>query len=79
MGHTQGPWAIDDRPGSDWVFIEPDVCQIPRGAVHNAALIAAAPDMLAVLEALVNVTDEGSYYAVADDARAAIARAKGGQ
>jgi hypothetical protein len=37
----------------------------------------AAPEMLSVLEALVNVQADGDYYAVADEARAVIAKARG--
>jgi hypothetical protein len=44
----------------------------------DARLIAASPDMLAVLEALVSVKTDGDYFAVADEARAVILKAKGG-
>lgn len=36
-------------------------------------------ELLAALEALVNLPPNGDYYAVCDAARAAIAKAKGGR
>ena len=44
----------------------------------NARLIAAAPDLLIALEAMVDAPDDDSRYNAAIDARAAIAKAKGG-
>lgn len=44
----------------------------------NARLIAAAPDLLAALEMLLNETNAGTWDCLpADKARAAIAKAKG--
>lgn len=43
----------------------------------NARLIAAAPELLAALEAMLDAPDDDSRYNAALDARAAIARAKG--
>ena len=46
----------------------------------NARLIAAAPDLLAALTALVNQTDAPEYFPTeVENARAAIARATGGR
>lgn len=54
------------------------------GATDVAQIISAAPDMLMALKALVEDFDEAvdwvpEYMALADDARAAIAKAEGGQ
>jgi hypothetical protein len=48
-------------------------------AIANARLIAAAPDLMAALERLVANLDEGDFISTTriDDARAAIAKAKG--
>ena len=93
--HTDGPWAIDDRPESDWIFIEPDVAQLPKGGPSpaNARLIAAASELLAALERLtekvaranaiqhsggrVRAEDWSELYALEQEARAAVNRARG--
>ena len=80
--HTPGPWVI----GAEGEIYGPDVSGtmqyreiIPADTVlsdADASLIAAAPDLLAVVEAV------AKYFADTDaplgiQARAAIARAKG--
>lgn len=45
---------------------------------QHGALLAAAPELLAALEAMLDAPDDDSRYNAALDARAAIARAKGG-
>ena len=58
---------------------------LPEESAANARLIAAAPDLLAALEALVGEADLGEVDLDDDDrakleqARAAIAKATGGQ
>jgi len=93
-GHTPGPWYIHDFRGMGGSYsiscVTPDhitIADIGRGldntdeeALANARLIAAAP---ALLEALIdtlecyNNIDELSDV-VWDNARAAIAKARGG-
>ena len=91
--HTPGPWRIEGESG-DSPYIagampsgEPDhVCQIietPDGEDHaNAALIAAAPELLQALRALLDQHMAGVDLSVRDRhewcrAAAAIAKAEG--
>lgn len=89
--HTPGPWrvgtsedAIDTgEPGQEFV-VHADL-RTERGAA-NAALIAAAPDLLAACEEMVRtlvVSDSKKFqadrYAAFEAARAAIAKARGGK
>lgn len=81
--HTPGPWAVNapDTTSVVWDLGGADVTiaqEIRTPA--NAALIAAAPDLLAALQALAAVCEnEGFPYLgnVLPKARAAIARATG--
>lgn len=87
--HTPGPWAIQKGSAHPWVVecattipgILGAVCKVDYQP--NAALIAAAPDMLAALRmVVVDMVDDG-WCPPADDARmvaiqAAIAKATGG-
>ena len=84
MSHTTpGPWSVltlDD--GTEWVqsgcvrvAIVDDSAGCEPG---NAALIAAAPEMLEALEALVDMVDSGDYrQATLNAADAAIRKARG--
>jgi hypothetical protein len=45
--HTKGPWAIEEHSEVDLVRVGPGVCLTDKA---NAALIAAAPDMLEALD-----------------------------
>lgn len=90
IAHTKGPWMVAylDPNGQRIVrneFIEICTCWhhsiglIERAMEANARLIAAAPDLLA---ALLAVIDHGTTYkdsTVPDLIRAAIAKATGGQ
>jgi len=81
--HTPGPWTVKNDP------VAPERVVVDMGdgivAVHpfkdwksnadRARLIAAAPDLLAALEQIANLPDEGEGGN--DIARAAIAKAKG--
>lgn len=92
--HTPGPWAVSgdqitvpavSHAGKSarvaLVYhssqTHPDV---RRQAGANAALIAAAPEMLAVLKRLVQWSESGVPYSstVTDEAEAAIAKAEQG-
>lgn len=88
--HTAAPWAVDGNKAlgayavyaADWVKIcefEPGSNVPPRHERDaNARLIAAAPDLLALLEELIDI--EGPLPGNAEWAKkvsAAIAKAKG--
>lgn len=95
--HTPGPWsagrAIPEdntisrivRAGYDHIAVVMDLDGAAQEAVDNARLIAAAPELLAVLQALVGEADLGEIdhddgtRALLAQARAAIARATGSQ
>lgn len=92
--HTPGPWVMrphEDLPGDR--FLGADVhsaggsfvadCGSHDKANTNAALIAAAPELLESLTNLVGLAEIAGpglrqYKAALDDARAAIAKACGG-
>lgn len=93
MAHTPGPWQVmpPERAIHDWVIADQEGGSLaecsPAGpwvaraeADANAALIAAAPDLLAALKLL--VADVADYEAwqrpchALDVARAAIAKAE---
>ena len=83
--HTPGPWAAipDSREDSegDWYVIAPDEDVITTGLSEpDAALIAAAPDMLAALkyaEPFFTVATSLIPERLVTMARAAIAKAEG--
>ena len=53
--HTPGPWNIHTNPHSGLIMISPGIAEINTGNKDfesNIDLIAAAPDMLAMLEEL---------------------------
>jgi hypothetical protein len=93
-GHTPGPWSVDTRGGGLTVRATDkpnhnawDTAHITGGNAANAALIAAAPDLLEALEALQaeawtrrtgNVNKDYGLLIADSAARAAIAKAKGG-
>jgi hypothetical protein len=85
--HTPGPWKIEENLDQGNIDIRSDdiyrfyIAEVWGGMdAHkaNAHLIAAAPDLLEALEALVKQAEGhkavGVYW---DEARAAIAKAKG--
>ena len=87
--HSKGPWAISQKPyGAN---IEPSIAWIGFGSAHstaehkaNAALIAAAPDLLAALDTLTLVIgltpiagNKEALQEAVNIARAAIAAAEG--
>ena len=90
--HTPGPWHIGVRtfhagrdvyvPKGEPVAVADDAITATPEAEANARLIAAAPDMLAALRELV-VNNMGHPKGITvpqlDKARAAIAKATGGQ
>lgn len=85
--HTPGPWAVEVTPEG---FVEVNSVSAPKsyrrvarfsGARHrdaNAALCAAAPEMLSVLKAVEeSFLADDSYPLLLEGVRAAIARAEG--
>ncbi len=81
--HTPGPWHADDDGCS--VFAEGDeshrVCRMSSLTAEqdqaDATLIAAAPDLLAALEAVAQAKYDGPGDPVWVEALAAIRKAKG--
>ena len=65
--HTPGPWHVDECPDADGFFtIRPpaDIDAQPIATVYtgaDAALIAAAPDLLAALRDVVAYWDMGGF------------------
>lgn len=89
MSHTPGPWITGEGEYADQVFEKsavPDgeldwgaalICET-AGNNENAALIAAAPELLAALDSLVGmVIENGGRGDLVDNALAAIAKAEG--
>lgn len=85
MEHTPGPWHTEEGSYGHYVkVVDPTgrtVARIPWGGNDggNAELIAAAPELLAALEAALPMIDgyrEGSA-SVCEAARAALAKARG--
>lgn len=86
--HTPGPWSIQRQNPSpttgEWMVAGKspgylaEVRDCGSGPVEaNARLIAAAPDLLEALEALITAVDASMYGMAIHNARAAIAKAKG--
>ena len=84
--HTPGPWLALDYTGTDepaWHVVPGDfhgtIATLDPEQSANARLIAAAPDLLAALEALVANLDEGDFISTTriDAARAALSKARG--
>ncbi|MBV7502068.1 hypothetical protein [Achromobacter sp. ACM05] len=82
--HTPGPWHLSAAKDCIWHQDHGRVCTWPNHAQvwnweANARLIAAAPDLLDALAALIGCIDHGSDDPASklDAARAAIAKATG--
>jgi hypothetical protein len=91
--HTHGPWTILPRPGTDVIHIMGEsvpgamlttIAQMSAGTIlsesleANARLIAAAPELLAALEALLDDGHIGDGNRPATrQALAALAKARG--
>lgn len=93
MSHTPGPWVVDkscleDYTGDTPISINTDKGEsvadawsfnAPKSAVANARLIAAAPEMLEVLQALRGAVAGHQFTRMDVEAiRAAIAKATEG-
>lgn len=84
--HSPGPWTTyhEGRKGAGyWYVLRPfadseDICIEGKGTGEaDARLIAAAPDLLAALEAVVAVPFDSFGYEAFSHAHAIIAKAKG--
>jgi hypothetical protein len=86
MPHSQGPWhchktTVKNSAG-DWIAdCEMHHISYAKGSRDereaNARLISAAPELLAALQAVVAISDR--KHDAWDEAKAAIAKATGGQ
>ena len=83
MTHTPGPWTIRAADRAIVPVSDPARLVAHGGAIHpdDAALIAAAPELLAALQRIVRAADrmpiDSPLDGIVDEARAAIARATG--
>lgn len=79
--HTSGPWLVADRTHVYTAGLQlVAVVQHSRGSEADARLIAAAPDLLAALQAMCDEQNEMQGHvscATYDKAYAAIAKATG--
>jgi hypothetical protein len=86
--HTPGPWTAETGFTGGRIVISTPSAHIATCGSDNAALIAAAPELLAALEALLPLADslhtmtygpenKSSDWKEQFDARAAIQKAKG--
>jgi hypothetical protein len=79
MSHTPGPWKVSDLDqraveGFDG-FVVADVRNWPK--TDDARLIAAAPELLEALKAMLNAPDEQADIDAIHAAERAIAKAEG--
>lgn len=89
QAHTPGSWSVvDDKQGVSVMSADSEysICKLSIAAVHarspsvaraNARLIAAAPALLAALEACIEQSDMGITLKTRNEARAAIKTARG--
>ena len=86
MGHTPGPWSFDGDYVESLALLKPlsvaTLADCGHSTEGNGILIAAAPELLAALKRLLPLWEESigweeDYMDMADDARAAIAKAEG--
>lgn len=79
MSHTPGPWSVNTSGGMTYIenFYQQSICRVATSTA-DAALIACSPDMLVALEYIVSARYSGEEDAAYDQARSAIAKAKGG-
>jgi len=76
--HTPGPWRVGGSTGClHQIGIEPSIgCAYgATDSLHNARLMAAAPELLAALERASELLSEDRYADALRQCRAAIAKA----
>lgn len=64
LGHTPGPWSIAPSQYINRLAINPTIGEVYGSGSElaaNAALVAAAPDLLAALEKLAKLGNEPHY------------------
>lgn len=91
--HTQGPWVFNETiprmVSSKEGYITRDICRMDSSTMQafdqdaNARLIAAAPELLELLEDVISIgggmVEEIYGYGFVESVRAAIAKATGEQ
>lgn len=78
--HTPGPWTIE-QDLAEFYDISAENGAVPVGSAlgpANACLIAAAPELLEALQAIVAPTGKADFGTTWKQALAAIAKATGG-
>ena len=76
-GHPDHGIISDDGRLIAMVTTDEDNPQEPEEVLHNAALLAAAPELLAALKRLLNYCNNHSDYDAIGEADRAIANAEG--
>lgn len=76
MSHTKGPWNLFDRTICD--AEGNSIVEILSGYKADLNLMAAAPEMLEILEALQNEFMSAGVHPLHDKAMQIIKKAKGG-
>jgi len=91
MSHTPGPWAVREAEGDELYEVYREAggelityAAAPTKQRVNAILIAAAPELLRELKRMLSLWEdaidyEKDYMDMGDPARAAIAKAEGGE
>lgn len=89
MQHTPGPWhkindvCVGGPIERGWEEAGSGIAhcgmraRTQEEAAANATLIAAAPDLYAALDAFVGMSSDDDINAILDDAKAALAKARG--
>lgn len=82
--HTPGPWTIDNSNGATYInqgnqpIVPITICRLTSNhTTANANLIAAAPELLEALEGIRELMGIDWLLPEFDEAREAIAKAKG--
>jgi len=89
--HTPGPWSVGRNFSDDCFVVTDEKCEIEiycehesqRKAKANAALIAAAPDLLEALQNLIAccsfpTSGNDAFQTAVDSARTVLVKATGG-
>jgi len=79
--HTPGPWTIRALNNNGGVYSVQDSEGHEKGRtrIHDARLIAAAPELLEALRLIASASQGHDWAGVNQCARAAIAKATGGK
>lgn len=74
---TEGPWHVDFEMDAIYNDRANYICDRPLNNVHDAHLIAAAPEMYRAVEELVEYLDLQEGYEPYDSAMKLLAKARG--